>query len=202
MQDFVGGQIAATLWCLPMSDVSRARRLLRCHLEGSAALKKRSQRAVTLKDVAKAAEVDVSTVSRVLQNKGRVGEETRQRILGTAKQLGYQANPAARALKTSKASTVLMVVPQIENPIFASTIVSAEIEARRCGYALVVAYDQGGTGSEIIRDISRSNMIEGVIIASFDADDQLRETLSSTDRPHVIINRILPGDQNGCVANF
>ncbi|WP_299664668.1 LacI family DNA-binding transcriptional regulator [uncultured Ruegeria sp.] len=162
-------------------------------------MKKDPLKPTTLKDVAKAAQVDISTVSRVLQNKGRVGDETRQRILDTVKRLGYQANPAARALKTSKSSTILMVVPQIENPIFASTIISAEIEARRIGYTLVVAYDGGGMGSDIIRDISRSNLIEGVIIASFDDDDQLRQTLASTDRPHVIINRVLPGDQN-CIA--
>lgn len=162
-------------------------------------LKKTVQKPVTLRDVAKEADVDISTVSRVLQKKGRVGDETRQRILDTVKRLGYQANPAARALKTSKSSTILMVVPQIENPIFASTIISAEIEARRNGYALVVAYDEGSMGSDIIRDISRSNMIEGVIIASFDADSQLRQTLASTSRPHVIINRVLAGDQN-CIA--
>ncbi|RAH99303.1 LacI family transcriptional regulator [Acuticoccus sediminis] len=153
----------------------------------------------TLRDVAAAAGVDVSTVSRVLQNKGRVGAETRARILSTAERLGYQGNPVARALKTARSSTILMVVPQIENPIFASAIISAEIEARRCGYALLVAYDQGGTGGKIIEDISRSSMIEGVIIASYDDDERMRQTLASTDRPHVIINRVLPGDAN-CVA--
>ncbi len=138
-------------------------------------------------------------MSRVLQNKGRVADETRKRILKTANRLGYHGNPVARALKTAKSSTILMVVPQIENPIFASAIIAAETEARRAGYALLVAYDQGGVGSEVIEDISRYSMIEGVIIASFDEDDRLRQTLASTNRPHVIINRILQGDGN-CIA--
>ncbi len=153
----------------------------------------------TLRDVAAAAGVDVSTVSRVLQNKGRVGAETRARILAVAGELGYQGNPVARALKTARSSTILMVVPQIENPIFASAIISAEIEARVSGYALLVAYDQGGAGAKIIEDISRSSMIEGVVIASYDDDDRMRQTLASTVRPHVIINRVLPGDDN-CIA--
>lgn len=156
-------------------------------------------RTVRLKDVAEAAKVDVSTVSRVLQNKGRVGEKTRERVLEVAARLGYQGNPIARALKTSKSATILIVVPQIENPIFAATIIGAETEARKAGYALLVAYDQGGMGSQIIEDISRSSMFAGVIIASFDDDDRLRQTLASTDRPHVVINRHLPGDPN-CVA--
>lgn len=138
-------------------------------------------------------------MSRVLQNKGRVSDATRARIMAASDTLGYQANPAARALKTSRSLTILMVVPQIENPIFASAILGAEAEARRRGYALVVAYDGGGNGSAIIRDVSNVNLIEGVIIASFDEDDKLRQTLASTGRPYVILNRFLPGDPN-CVA--
>ncbi|MFP7571659.1 LacI family DNA-binding transcriptional regulator [Marivita sp. S2033] len=157
------------------------------------------QKTVTLRDVAEAAGVDVSTVSRVLQDKGRASAETRARITGAAEALGYKGNPAARALKTARSQTILMVVPQIENPIFASAIIGAEIEARKAGYALVVAYDKGGGVSSIIRDVSSSNMIEGVIIASFDEDEELRQTLMSTDRPHVIMNRVLPGDSH-CIA--
>lgn len=153
---------------------------------------------VTLRDVAAAVGVDVSTISRVLQNKGRVAEETRARILDAVERLGYRGNPVARALKTAKSSTILMVVPQIENPIFASAIIGAETEARKAGYALLVSYDQGN-GSEVIASISRSSLIEGVIIASFDDDDRLRQTLASTDRPHVIVNRMLAGDAN-CIA--
>ena len=166
---------------------------------GRALVKGLIRHPVTLRDVAAAAGVNVSTVSRVLHNKGRVGHDTRDRVLAIADRLGYQGNPVARALKTAQASTILMVVPQIENPIFASAIVSAEGEARRAGYALLVAYDQGGSGAKIIDDISRSSLIGGVIVASFDDDDQLRQTLASTDKPHVVINRVLPGDAQ-CIA--
>jgi len=159
----------------------------------------RSRNIATLRDVAAAAGVNVSTVSRVIHNKGRVGQETRTRVLEIAKTLGYQANPVARALKTAQSSTILMVVPQIENPIFASAIISAEIEARRSGYALLVAYDQSGSAGEVIDDISRSSLVEGVIIASFDDDDQLRQTLAAMDKPHVVINRVLPGETH-CIA--
>lgn len=155
---------------------------------------------ITLRDVASAANVDVSTVSRVLKNKGRASEETRARILAAAKRLGYRANPAARALKTAHAHTLLMIVPQIENPIFASAIIAAEIESRWRGYALLVAYDRGRMGSEIVEDISRSSLIDGVIVASFDEDDRLRQTLAGVDRPYVVMNRVLPGDDGNCIA--
>jgi LacI family transcriptional regulator len=143
--------------------------------------------------------MNVSTVSRVIHNKGRVGQETRERVLDIGKSLGYRGNPVARALKTAQSSTILMVVPQIENPIFASAIISAENAARRAGYALLVTYDQGGSASQVIDDISRSSLVEGVIIASFDDDDQLRQTLAATDKPHVVITRVLPGETH-CIA--
>ena len=77
-------------------------------------------------------------------------------------------------------------------------IIGAEIEARSRGFALLVSYDKGD-GREIISDISRSSIIEGVIIASFDDDNRLRQVLNSTDLPHVVLNRHLAGDEN-CVA--
>lgn len=152
----------------------------------------------TLRDVAAAAGVDVSTVSRVLQNKGRVGEKTRARILEAAEKLDYRSNPIARALKTARSSTILMMVPQIENPIFSAAIIGAEAEARSAGYSLLVCYDKRD-GPELMAEISRSSLIEGAIVASFDEDGRLRSTLSSTDLPHVILNRHLPGKPH-CVA--
>lgn len=157
-------------------------------------------RLVTLREVAAAAGVDVSTASRVLKNTGRASDATRARIFAAAEKLGYRGNPAARALKTAHAATLLMVVPQIENPIFASAIIAAETEARQSGYGLLVAYDSGGTGSDIVEDISRSSLIGGAIIASFDEDARLRHTLANIRTPYVVINRVVSGDAGNCIA--
>ena len=155
----------------------------------------------TLRDVAKAAGVDVSTASRVLQNSrdARVREDTRKRILDAAHQLAYRVNPLARALKTARSEALLMIVPQIENPIFSSAILGAEAEARQSGYALLVAYDRDGSAAAVLERVSRASLIEGVIIASFDDDDHLRQAISAIDLPSVVINRILP-DFDACVA--
>ncbi|WP_428697149.1 LacI family DNA-binding transcriptional regulator [Stappia sp.] len=158
-------------------------------------------RSTTLRDVAKAAGVDVSTVSRVLKNDKdvRTSAETRQRIIDAAERLKYRANPLARALKTAQSRTLLIVVPQIENPVFASAILGAEAEARARGYVLLVAYDQNGSAASVLERVSQSSLIEGVIIASFDEDDSLRQSIAAMNRPYVVINRVLPGDVP-CVA--
>jgi LacI family transcriptional regulator len=158
-------------------------------------------RNTTLRDVAKAAGVDVSTVSRVLKNDKdvRTSAETRQRIIDAAERLQYRANPLARALKTARSRTLLIVVPQIENPVFASAILGAEAEARERGYVLLAAYEQNGPAANVLERVSQSSLIEGVIIASFDEDDGLRQSIAAINRPYVVINRILLGDVH-CVA--
>lgn len=158
-------------------------------------------RNATLRDVAREAGVDVSTVSRVLKNDKdvRTSAETRQRIIDAAERLQYRANPLARALKMARSRTLLIVVPQIENPVFASAILGAEAEARAQGYVLLVAYDQNGSAASVLERVSQSSLIEGVIIASFDEDDSLRQSIAAINRPYVVINRVLPGDVH-CVA--
>ena len=71
----------------------------------------------TLEQLAKIAGVSVSTVSRALNNsKHTVNEETRQRILTLAKQLGYRPNLVARSLKTERTHTIGIIVDDIVSP--------------------------------------------------------------------------------------
>jgi len=57
---------------------------------------------VTLKEIAEACDVSVTTVSNILNGKARAGEETKQRILQVAKEMGYQPNYIAQGLRNKK----------------------------------------------------------------------------------------------------
>ena len=70
-----------------------------------------SQVAVTIRDVARQAQVSVSTVSRALSAPGLVKEATRQRVLDVVRGLGYQPNRAARSLITGRTGNLGIVVP-------------------------------------------------------------------------------------------
>ena len=76
----------------------------------------------TLKDVAKAAGLSVGTVSRVLNNRGYISEETRQSVYAAMEQLNYQPNEVARSLSKQKTSTIGLIMPSIEHPYFAKLI--------------------------------------------------------------------------------
>src|SRR3954467_7453992 len=76
--------------------------------------------AVTLRDVARAARVHPGTVSRALnaETRGLVNQETAERVIRAAEELGYRPNPIARGLKTNRSFTVGVLVPDLTNPLF------------------------------------------------------------------------------------
>lgn len=92
----------------------------------------------TILEVAALAGVSTATVSRVLSHPDRVAEQTRERVLKAVQSLGYTPNVAARTLRTLRATKILLTVPDISNPFFASVIRGAEEAARQAGYAVVV----------------------------------------------------------------
>ncbi|WP_341989739.1 LacI family DNA-binding transcriptional regulator [Azorhizobium sp. AG788] len=150
---------------------------------------------VTLADVARTAGVDMSTASRVLRGEAtqRVREETRDRILKVAEELQYLANPLARGLRTARTSTIGIVVPQLDNPVFASAIRGAELAAARLGYSLLISHREPGATGTTIAKLSQTNRVDGLLVASLDDDEVLRTDLTAARVPYVLMNRVLPG---------
>jgi DNA-binding LacI/PurR family transcriptional regulator len=99
------------------------------------------ERAVTMKDVAAAAGVSQSTVSRILNDVPvaiSVSDRTRERVLELARELGYRPHPFARALRGAPSMLLGAIVRDITDVFFASAIEALSIEARARGYSLVL----------------------------------------------------------------
>src|SRR5580700_7479359 len=94
---------------------------------------------VTIRDVAKAAEVSTATVSNVLNSTGKVGRETRRLVLATVRKLGYIRDVHARHLASHDRRTLGIIVSDIENPFFPEVIKSFEIRARQLGYDAILS---------------------------------------------------------------
>src|SRR4051795_11324464 len=73
---------------------------------------------VTMADVARVAGVSTMTVSNVINNRPRVGADTRERVLAAIGELGYQVNLAARHLRAGRTGVVGLAVPELERPYF------------------------------------------------------------------------------------
>lgn len=93
---------------------------------------------VSLKDIAQSLNLSVATVSRALNNQGRISPKTRARVLKAMEQMHYRPNEAARALREKSSHTIGIIVPDIGNEFYARMIKGAERVAWQAGYALLV----------------------------------------------------------------
>ena len=94
--------------------------------------------AVTITDVARAAGVSPSTVSRALSVPHKVDPATRERILRVAEHLGYQPNRAARGLITGRTGNLGLLLPDLANPFFPSLVKAVQHHAHAEDYQVVM----------------------------------------------------------------
>ncbi|GAA2107599.1 LacI family DNA-binding transcriptional regulator [Actinomadura alba] len=150
------------------------------------------QQPATLRDVAEAAGVHATTASRALNPKAQqlVNAETVRRVRRAAEELGYQPNPIARSLKTSKSSTVGLVIPDLTNPLFPPIVRGIENVLESAGYsALIVNTDNDPQRERALIESLRSRQVEGLIIATALLDHPLLQQLQQQDVKIVLINR-------------
>jgi LacI family repressor for deo operon, udp, cdd, tsx, nupC, and nupG len=156
-----------------------------------------ADRRPTLADVAHAAGVATSTVSRVFSRPQRVNHRTRERVLAEAERLGYVPNPAAQALESGRTRTIALLVPDITNPYFSGVIKGAERGAANAGLTLVLGdtAESSAAEAQLVRRLERA--VDGfVIAASRLTDDELRTAATRT--PITLVNRATAG--MGCVV--
>lgn len=156
----------------------------------------------TIADVAAAAGVDPSTVSRVLSGDPaqRVREETRLRICEAAQRLNYQPNVIARSLRAARTYSLGIAVPQLDNPVFAMAIQGAERAARERGYSLLISHIEPGTSdSAAYQRLSELNRVDGLLVATLETDRDLVGALERTGIPFVLLNRRIPSVAN-CIV--
>ena len=123
----------------------------------------------TLVEVARAAGVTAATVSNVLRNRGKVGEETRQRVLEAVERLGYRPNLMARALVEGKPHTMALLVSSIANPFYPEFALEVERAARKLGYFLLVCNTNEDPAQErAYLDAIGGALAQGVIVMNAD----------------------------------
>lgn len=162
----------------------------------------------TLRDVAEAAGVHVSTVSRILNgqaSQGRISVETEQRIRAVAETLGYRRNAIARALRTRRSYVVGMVVPDVANLHQAAMTRAAGDALTGSGYSLLLA----STGDDLDQAASQVSAMlgaqaEGLLYGVAREKDPVLQGVVDAGTPVVLFNRgseglpsVLPDDMSG-----
>lgn len=120
----------------------------------------------TIKDVAKEAGLTVTTVSRVLNNRGYISDSARKKVDEAMKKLNYQPNEAARSLR-KKSNLIGVIVPHVRHPYFAEMISNLEHVAYKAGYRILLCntQDKEEREKEYV-DICVSHRVAGIIIFS------------------------------------
>lgn len=153
---------------------------------------KLGREAVTISQVAHAAGVNRSSVSRAFSRPELLNAETVDRIKAVAEQLGYIPNHSARALSTGRFGNIALVIPDVANPFFPPMIRAVQNEADRHDFCVFLGNsDEDGRQEENL--VARfAGQVEGIILASSRlSDDGIRSFAAL--RPLVLINRDLAG---------
>lgn len=137
----------------------------------------------TIKDVARLAGVSVATVSRVINSKGYVNSETKDKVEAAIEKLHYKPNAVARGLAGKNTGTIALILPDISNPFFPEMARGVEDIARSAGYTVILCNsdDQGDKERNYI-EILKQKFIDGLIFAS--------HTLQPEDIKHISENGI------------
>jgi len=148
----------------------------------------RGDRPATIGDVAAAAGVAASTVSRALNNPGRVNARTRERIERIAAELNYVPSTQARALSSGRTRTVALLVPDITNPFYFDLIRGTQHQLKASGYTQLLVDTEESADVEAKSLDPMRTATDGVILtASRLSDEQILTT--ARNRPVVTINR-------------
>ncbi|WP_391557114.1 LacI family DNA-binding transcriptional regulator [Robertmurraya sp.] len=147
---------------------------------------------VKITDVAEKAGVSVTTVSRVLNDRGYISQATRDKVYQAMKELNYQPNELARSLFRRKSNMIGLIVPNVSHPFFSELAYYLEEYAYQKGYKLLLCNSNGDVFKERkYIEMLKKNQVDGIIMGShvLDVDDYLNLNL-----PIISFDRILAED--------
>lgn len=150
----------------------------------------------TLEDVAREADVSISTVSRALNNSEKVHPDTKAHVKQVAEDLGYMPSRVARRLRLEggRANLLGLVIPDIQNPFFADVTRGVEDVAQAHGYALILSNsDEDADKQRLALEILQTEDVDGVIVPPVGAEDSAIEGLLDSGIAVVCVDRRLPG---------
>lgn len=123
---------------------------------------------IKLKDVAKAANVSPTTVSRVINNRGYISDKTRQKVENAMKKLNYYPNDIARSLYSKRTYFIGLILPTIDNPFYSELALYIENLCSEKGYKLILCNSIGHIEKEEEYTVMlMRHQVDGIIVCSY-----------------------------------
>ncbi|GGM27875.1 LacI family transcriptional regulator [Paraliobacillus quinghaiensis] len=151
--------------------------------------------AVTIKDVAKKANVAASTVSRVISDSPRISLDTKKRVKKAMKELGYHPNVNARNLAVRSSQAIGVIMPSsadkaLQNPFFPEILRGIGTSAHETDYSLYIS--TGGNEEQIYEEVQRmvyGNRVDGIILLYSKVSDSVLDFLVDSNFPFVVVGK-------------
>lgn len=162
---------------------------------------------ITIKEVAKEANVATSTVSRVLSGNEKISDETKERVFAAIKKLDYRPNAIARSLANKKRHMLGVVLPSeaqdlISNHFFVEAMKGMSMYAQSMNYYITYAFSKDESDeSNYIEDLCSSSLVDGICLLRAKENDKTIELLKKRNFPFVVIGRPEQGDDSLWVDN-
>ncbi|HZP76607.1 MAG TPA: LacI family DNA-binding transcriptional regulator [Pseudolabrys sp.] len=158
--------------------------------------KRRGQR-VTVREVARAARVHFSTVSRVMNPRTRdqITENVANRVLKAAERLGYRTNALAASLRTRRSRVIGIIIPYIDSPLYPPILLAIEEVLNERGYVAIISNTQNDPAREerVLAEMM-ARQVDGLILGTATRHDPIVKAWAQRGAPLILINRT---DQTG-----
>lgn len=150
----------------------------------------------TIKDIADEAGVSICTVSRALNNKNYIADETKKKVYAAVEKLNYRPNIIARSLRTNKTKTIGVIIPDISVPYFSNIVKIIEQCARKRGYTLLLGCSFYNLREEECQvEVLIDQVIDGLILfGGFDNYEHIKK-IKEKKIPLVLLDRMINDDE-------
>lgn len=144
----------------------------------------------TIRDVAKRASVSAITVSRVVNNSGYVGQETRGRVEAAIAELGYVPNTLARSLRSRSTNALALILTDITNPFWTTVGRGVEDTANEAGFTVILGNtDESETKQEKYLHTVLQQQVDGVILVPASSSAEPILFIQEQNTPVVVMDR-------------
>jgi LacI family transcriptional regulator len=148
----------------------------------------------TIDDVAREAGVSIATVSRVLNGSTRVNADATSRVLAAVEKLQYRPSHAARALRAQRATTIGLLISDIQNPFFTGLVRGVEDIAQQHGHSVILCNsDEDPKKERQYVDVLCAEHVAGAIIVPASEHSQSFQRFRELNIPLVAVDRRLEG---------
>lgn len=148
---------------------------------------------VTIYDVAEKAGVSITTVSRVINNTGRISEKTKQKVLKVMEEMRYQPSVVASALTGKRTRTIGLIIPDVANPFFAEIARRVEDRGRELGFNLLMCNtDNNPETEEMYLEVMKQKRVDGIIIGTTTSHYREVQNLLKEQFPVALIAQDIP----------